>query len=86
MTFSIVDSRVDEVEILLSNLNSLTSQLAHMILDNEEQQDVITGTFSEDFSAGVTLSLFMQANNTQDISSDLNSYMGIKAVTVEVLP
>jgi hypothetical protein len=86
MTFAITESRVDEVELVISNLNSLVSQLTHIVMDNEVEQHVIIGTMSANFGAGVTLTLFLQSNDALDVSSDLNTYMGIKAVTVEVLP
>lgn len=86
LTFSIEESRVDDVDVFISNINSLSSQLVHISMENEDTQNVIAGTIAEDFTSGVTISLFLRSDNTTEVSSDENTYMGIKAVCVELIP
>lgn len=86
LTFSVLEDRVDEIQILVSNLNSVQSQIVHMAMENEDEQNVIIGTMSENFNAALTLSLILQASSTTDISNDTAKFLGIKAVEVELIP
>ena len=86
LTFTIYESRVDEIDILVSNLNDVTSQFITMSMDNEDEQQVITGTMSENFSAALTLSIVALADNVTDVSPDLSTFLGVKSVEVELLP
>jgi hypothetical protein len=85
-TFSIVDSQVDNVEVLISNLNSLSSQLVHIQMENDTEQFVEYGTSTENFGIAQTVSILLQSDNIEDISRDLATYMGIKSVIVELIP
>ena len=85
LTFTVYESRSDEIEILLSDLNSLTSQTILMSMTNEDEQSVFIGTMSENFGTALTMSLIFQAGNVDDQSVDLGKFLGIKSVEVELL-
>lgn len=86
LTFSVFDTRADKVEILISNLGSVTNQFITMAYENELEQNVLTGTMAEDLTASPTLELQLKATSTTDIDYFENLHMGIKGVTVELIP
>jgi hypothetical protein len=86
LTFSVETSRVDEVYVYISNLNSVQSQRVHMFMENATEQNVITGTMAEDFNTDLTLSVLLQASLATDVSPDLSKFLGIKSVEVELIP
>ena len=86
ITFSITESRVDEVDILISNLNSLASQRVTLLMENENDQQVITSTATENFATAQTISIIFQSDVTTDVSPDLSTFLGLKKVGVELLP
>lgn len=85
-SFSILESRVDEIEILISNLNSLTDQLVSITYENEEEQFVINDNVNENTATALSFSIFLQADDPDDISAELNNYMGVKSIVMELIP
>ncbi len=86
ITFSVTESRVDEVDILISNLNSLASQHVTLLMENEDEQQIVTGTATESFAVAQTISIIFQSDVTTDVSPDLSTFLGLKKVGVELLP
>lgn len=85
ISFSIVN-QVDNVEILMSNLNSLTSQRTHTILENSVDTQVVTSTSTENFGTGLTLSVYLTADNDVEVDTQAGTFVGIKSIYVELLP
>ena len=86
LTFTIYESRVDEIDILVSNLNSVTQQFITMNMENEDEQQVIyDDTMMENFNAALTLSIVLLSDDPTDISPDLAKFIGLKSVEVELL-
>lgn len=78
-------NQVDTVDILVSNLNSLTSQLVHTILDNGDDQQVAFEQISENFAVGQTISILLTADSETDVNPFYGTYTGLKSVYVELL-
>lgn len=85
LTFSTGVNQVDTVEIMLSNLNSLASQFTHMLMEDNIDQQLVYASMTENFAIDQTVSLILQADNVDDVSSNLSKFLGIKSVIVELL-
>ena len=86
ITFSVIESRVDDIDILISNINNLVAQKVSMFMENEDEQQAVYASTTEDFSAALTLSIICTADTILDISNSLSLFLGIKSVGVELLP
>lgn len=86
LTFSTGVNQVDNVEIMISNLGSLTSQFVSMMMENRTEQNVLTTNTSENFGTDLDISIILQADSDTDVSYDLSKFLGIKSIFVEMLP
>ena len=78
-------NQVDNVEILVSNRGTLTSQIVHTILINGDEQQVVVDQVAADFSAALTLSIILTADSDTDVNPFYGTYTGIKSVYTELL-